>query len=304
MADTIAANWAAQWLGNYQGEQPFFLGFGLYAPHKPNFVPQKYFKAHPLAEVETPGFHQGDLDDLPPLLQKKARARKKHIHDVVIELKEQKKNVRGYLAACTYADAMLGLVLDALDESGHAERTIVVLWSDNGYHLGEKGAWAKHTLWERTSNVLFLWAGPGIAKGSKIDATVSLLDTYPTLLQLCGLPSNPELEGLSLASVLAQPDTAQDRTVLQGDGDQFALINRDWRYIRTTGSEEQLYNLREDPAEHHNLATKPEYAERLSAFAQQIPTVLAEPGLRPKDRDKLRLVIDGENFRWQRTDKQ
>ncbi len=166
MADTICANWAVEFLRtkHVPGGKPFFLGFGLYAPHKPNFVPQKYFEMYALKDIEQPGMYPGDLDDLPPLLRKKTIARKNYVDTPMRQLMCGKKAVHGYLAALTYADAMVGRVLDALDDGPYADNTIVVLWSDNGYHLGEKGCWAKHTLWERTSNVPFIWAGPGIAQ--------------------------------------------------------------------------------------------------------------------------------------------
>ncbi len=297
MADTLCANWAAQFLKTYDGDEPFFLGFGSYAPHKPNFVPQKYFKMYPLHEVEQPGMEPGDLNDLPPVLQKKMLNRRKHIDTPVRELKSGRKAVRGYLAALSYTDAMVGRVLDALAESPYADNTVIVLWSDNGYHLGEKGAWAKHTLWERTSNVPFIWAGPGVAEGEIVDTTVSLLDIYPTLIELCGLPENPENEGVSLAAALDDPASAKDRLVVQcADIDQFALINQKWRYIQTAQGEEQLYDLERDPQEHTNLAGRPELAETLKSFAARLPVDVADPGLRPKD---LRLSITGDTFKWQ-----
>jgi len=296
MADTICANWAADFVRNYDKDEPFFLAFGSYAPHKPNFVPQKYFEMYPLPDVNAPGYHPGDLDDLPPALRKKSQRRKDHIDSPLKKLKSAKKAVRGYLASLSYADAMVGRVLDALAESPHAKNTIIVLWSDNGYHLGEKGAWAKHTLWERTSNVPFIWAGPGIARDVKVDKTVSLLDTFPTLLSLCELPENPANEGVSLADILHDPSAAKDRTVIQCDGgDQFALINQNWRYVRTSGNEEQLYNVKSDPQEHRNLATDPAYQEQLDSFRAQVPVNVAGPGLRPK---QLKLVLDGDSFEW------
>ena len=303
MADTICANWAADFLKNRPANNtPFFLGFGLYAPHKPNFVPQKYFKMHPLKDIIKPGMHPNDLSDLPPALQKKSIHRKAHVHDPMHKLKCASKAVRGYLAALSYADAMVGRVLDALDNSPHAENTIVVLWSDNGYHLGEKGAWAKHTLWERTSNVPFIWAGPGIEKGHTVDTTVSLLDTYPTLLRLCGLPANPNNEGLSLTKVLADPSSATDRTVLQGNHHSFAAINQEWRYTRYDNGEEELYHVSEDPGEHTNLAENPEYQKTKATMGKHIPTEWARDGLRPKD-PQLILRTNGDKFEWITKDK-
>ncbi|MEP4077194.1 sulfatase [Haloferula sp.] len=299
MADTICANWAADFLRSGKAEEgkPFFLGFGLYAPHKPNFVPQKYFKMYPLKEVSQPGMRQGDLEDLPPLLRKKTLARKSRIDGPVRELKAGKKAVRGYLAALSYADAMVGRVLTALAEGPYAENTIVVLWSDNGYHLGEKGCWAKHTLWERTSNVPFIWAGPSIDKGAVVETTVSLLDTYPTLVDLCGLPKNPENEGVSLASILAEPDTAKDRSVLQSDRGSVAVINQEWRFTRYDNGEEELYHISEDPGEHHNLAAQSEFAGVIEKMAKDLPKQMASPGRGPGGRG-LRLKVEGENCEW------
>lgn len=297
MADTICANWAADFLRNGKAPKgkPFFLGFGLYAPHKPNFVPQKYFKMNPLKDVESPGMHPDDLADLPPTLRAKVLNRKRRIHDPLHKLKGAKKAVRGYLASLSYADAMVGRVLDALTAGPYADNTIVMLWSDNGYHLGEKGCWAKHTLWERTSNVPFIWAGPGIAKGVQVDTTVSLLDTYPTLLELCALPANPENEGTSLASILKDPGSAKDRTVLQTDYKSFALINQQWRYTRYHNGEEELYHVAKDPGEHDNLAGRSEHRKRMDVFARQLPNAISEKGQSPRD---LRLVFKGETFEW------
>lgn len=299
MADTICANWAAKRITDYKGDKPFFIAFGSYAPHKPNFVPQKYFDMYPIESVQLPEIVEGDIDDLPRNLRNRSKGRAAHVDAPMRDLKCRKQAVQGYLAALSYADAMVGRVLDALEKSPHANNTVIVLWSDNGYHLGEKGAWAKHTLWERTSNVPFIWAGPGIAKGATVDTTVSLLDTYPTLLGLCGLPKNPDNEGVSLVSVLAKPETAKDRTVLQGDRDQFALINKQWRYIRTLGGEQQLYKVDTDPGEHHNLAQNPEYKKKLNELSKQLPATVAKPGLRPR---QLRLSVKGDDFEWKPRD--
>ncbi len=234
---------------------------------------------------------------VPPLLRKRTIARKNRDDKVIRDLKSGKKMVRGYLAALSYADAMVGRVLDALENGPHADNTIVVLWSDNGYHLGEKGCWAKHTLWERTSKVPFIWAGPGIARGSTVDTTVGLLDTYPTLLELCGLPANPANEGVSLASVLETPDAAKDRTVIQCNHDSFALINQRWRYTRYGNGEEELYHVSKDPREHNNLAKSPDYADVIAEYRKRVPKKLTPQGRGPKS-GTLRAKYEDESFRW------
>ena len=137
-----------------------------------------------------------------------------------------------------------------LKASPYGDNTIVVFWSDHGYHHGEKGDWGKHTLWERTSNVPFIWAGPGVAEGARTDVTVSLIDMYPTLVEMCGLPKpRQELEGESLASTLSNPPAATDRNVFlpHMHPGEYAIINRQWRYIRYGEDGEELYDLKEIP---------------------------------------------------------
>ena len=118
-------------------------------------------------EIELPPMLESDLDDLPAKTRRQRENRKSLHHERLSKMGAVADAIRGYLACISYADAMLGRVLDALNESPYADNTIIVLWSDHGYHHGEKGQWGKHTLWERTSNVPFVWAGPGVAKGAK-----------------------------------------------------------------------------------------------------------------------------------------
>ena len=174
----------------------------------------------------------------------------------VVELGAVEQAIHGYLAAISYADAMLGRVLKALKQSSHANNTVVVLWSDHGFQHGQKGDWGKHTLWERTSNVPFIWSGRGVAKGKTINATVSLIDMYPTFVEMCGLPSVEGLEGKSLAGMLRTPAKATDRDVYLPylDPGGYAIINQKWRYIHYSDGTEELYDVQNDPHEWNNLA--------------------------------------------------
>ena len=299
MADTIRVNWAVEKL-KQKHDKPFFLGVGIYAPHFPNYCPKKYFDLYDADQIELPPYKQDDLGDLPPKIRKIKTARSR-IHQKLESLEAVDDAIHGYLACISYADAMMGRVLDALEASPYADNTIVVLWSDHGYHHGEKGDWGKHTLWERTSNVPFIWAGPGVAKGKTTDTTVSLIDMYPTFVEMCGLPQPQQtLEGQSIASTLANPESAVDRNVLlpHMNPGEFAVINRDWRYIRYGEDGEELYDLKADPNEWDNLASDQSHEEvkrRLRDFA---PKEFAPPGQSFNARRDLH--VEGNSFRWEK----
>jgi len=240
------------------------------------------------------------LDDLPENI-KRIKTNRSRIHKRLVELGAVKEALHGYLACMSYADALIGQVLDALDASPYAKNTIVVLWSDHGYHHGEKGDWGKHTLWERTSNVPFIWAGPGVAKGVDSDVTVSLIDMYPTFVELCGLPKTPQkLEGSSIAKTLANPSKAKDRKVYLPHmfPESYAIMNRDWRYIRYQDGSEELYDVRKDPNEWNNLAQKAKFTEIKKGLASAGPEQFAEPS--PKRSAKRNLILEGETYRWKK----
>lgn len=300
MADTIRANQAVEQLKR-KHDKPFFLACGFYAPHYPNYCPQKYFDLYDRDAIKTPAFKEDDLTDLPDKIRKKRENRKKQHYDKLVAMDAWKDALHGYLACTSYADAMVGRILNALAASPYADNTIVVLWSDHGYHLGEKGQWGKHTLWERTSNVPFVWAGPGVAKGARTDVTVSLIDIYPTLIGKCDLPAPRQtLEGVSLASTLRNPAAAKDRTVYLPyiNPGEYTVMNRDWRYIHYDDKNQELYNVKEDPHEWNNLASDPDYADVITRLQKSAPTRFADP--EPKLNARRDLVIEGETFRWEK----
>jgi arylsulfatase A-like enzyme len=229
---------------------------------------------------------------------KKLRTNRARIHQKLESLNAVEDAIHGYLACMSYADSMIGRVLDALETSPYADNTIVVLWSDHGYHHGEKSNWGKHTLWERTSNVPFIWAGPGVAKGKRTEVTVSLIDIYPTLADLCQLPQpRQQLEGTSIADILANPVNAKDRTVFlpHTQPGEFAAINCDWRYIRYSDGEE-LYDLKKDPNEWHNLADRPALAAVKARLASIAPKKFAPQA--QKFNVKRDLMVKDGKFEW------
>lgn len=295
MADTIRTNWACE-VVKKQHDKPFFLAVGLYCPHFPNYAPEKYFDLYDRDTVQPPAYKQNDLNDIPQPMRKQMVNRSK-IHERLVELGALDDAIHGYLASVSYADAMLGRVLDALEDSPHADNTIVVFWSDHGYHHGQKGQWGKHTLWERTTNVPFIWAGPGIPAGQRVDTTVSLIDLYPTFTDLCGLRQVDQLEGTSLAGVLNDPGTAVDRSVYVPylTPGAYAIINQDWRYIRYDNGAEELYHVRDDPNEWNNLAGDARFAAVKAGLSAKAPKTFTDP---EPDFPDLRLIIDGESFHW------
>lgn len=299
MADTIRVNWAVEQLKK-KHDKPFFLACGIYAPHFPNYCPQKYFDLYERDKIELPPIKSDDLDDLPERMKRAKIARSK-IHRELEAKGAVKDAIHGYLACMSYADAMVGRVLNALEKSPYADNTIVVLWSDHGYHHGEKYDWGKHTLWERTSNVPFIWAGPGVKKGAVTDVTASLIDMYPTLVEMCGLPKpHQKLEGVSLKETLSAPEAAKDRDVYlpyMAPG-EYAIINEGWRYITYGKDGEELYDLKADPNEWNNLANESKYDEIKKLLRKSAPKEFAPAA--PRRTIGKDLIIEGETFRWRR----
>jgi len=299
MADTLRTEWVVSKLKEKR-DKPFFLALGLYAPHIPNYCPKKYYDLYDRDNLSMPAKKADDLDDLPEPMRTKMKTREKSFKRNYEDSHLLPEAIHSYLASISYADAMIGRVLDALKASPYADNTIVVLWGDNGYHYGEKGHFGKKELWQRTSNIPFVWAGPGVAKGKKLDVTVSLIDMYPTFVEMCALPQPPqELEGVSLATTLKNPGQAKDREVYlpYTEPKGYAIINQTWRYIHYPDDTEELYNVRHDHNEWNNLAENPEYTSAKKILRAKAPKTFAAPA--PSQSVKRDLVIEGESYHWE-----
>ena len=189
-ADYRSAQWAVDRLRE-KHDKPFMLMTGFLRPHVPWFVPKKWFdKQVPAESLHLPPYKADDWDDIPEFAPNVAREPQYPTTKWAIENKEWENIVQAYLACITFVDDQVGKLLDALDASPYADNTFIFLWSDHGYHLGEKGLFKKVTLWDRSTRVPLIIAGPGLPEGQASDRVVSLLDVYPTLLDLCGLPNN------------------------------------------------------------------------------------------------------------------
>ncbi len=251
-------------------DKPFFLACGLYRPHLPWYVPQKYYDKFPLEEVQLPKVLANDWEDLPGTGQKIARG---IYHKKVLEAGQWKNAVQAYLAAINYADDLVGDLLSALKNSRYADNTIVVIFSDHGWQLGEKEHWRKFALWENVINSVLMVKSPGDKSGRVCTKNVSLVDVFPTLTELCGLEKKEGISGNSLVPLLKDPDDdSWDKAIITMLGDHHYSVRKNkWHYILYDGKEEELYDQEKDPEEWNNLAAKPEYAEKIIELKQYIP---------------------------------
>jgi arylsulfatase A-like enzyme len=229
---------------------------------------------HPLPKVVLPRVLEDDLDDVPQYARDITTL--KHVapsHDWMLGSGEWKHAVQSYLASTTFVDAQVGRVLDALDQSPHAGSTIVVLFSDHGFHLGEKHHWAKRTLWDDGTRVPLIIATPGRTAGQVSDKPAELIDIFPTLLELCGLEADPAQQGHSLVPLLDEPALAtwnHPAITSFGKGNTGVRTER-YRYIRYVDGSEELYDHRTDAHEWHNLAARPEMRGILERHRLLIP---------------------------------
>ena len=272
MGDWQVADWVAKQLKQTH-DKPFFLACGIFRPHLPWFVPRKYFERHPLEGVALPDVKEGDLDDVPPAGRRIANPGGDHRK--VTQHRQWRKAVQGYLASISFADECVGRVIAALDGSPHRENTIVVLWSDHGWHLGEKLHWRKFALWEEATHNVLMVVAPGVTQpGGRCRAPVNLLDLYPTLIDLCTLNRIDSLEGASLLPLLEDPGTERDRPTLTTYGrNNHSVRSERWRYIRYADGTEELYDHEKDALEWHNLAGDKRSAGTMEDLAKWLPEV-------------------------------
>lgn len=269
MGDAKVVNWAEKQLSTPH-EKPLFLAVGIYRPHIPWYTPAKWFEQYPIESVSLPEIRQADLADVPQAGQAMAR---RAWHEWMSKNDKWQEAVQAYLASVSFADAMVGRLLKALDDGPCADNTVIVLWSDHGYHLGQKEHWEKFALWEQTTHVPLIVSAPNSAQaGRKCERPASLLDIYPTLVDLCQLKPVKHLEGQSLTPLLREPEAPSDRAVVitQGPGNH-AIRSHHWRYIRYANGSEELYDHRKDPNEFTNLAGNDNLSAIKESLAARLP---------------------------------
>jgi iduronate 2-sulfatase len=258
-------------------ERPFFLGMGFFRPHTPFVATEKWFDKYPKDRVTLPKRQANDLEDIPDA------ALMIRPNDYGLPESDLKDCVRGYWASVSCLDAQVGQILDALDRLGLAENTIVVFFSDHGFLLGEHGQWQKQLMFEESNRVPLIFAGPGVTGRGASPRTVELLDVYPTLVELCGLPKpGHRLEGKSLVPLLKDPDAARQRPAFSqvlrhlGHGANartimgYSVRTERWRYTEWDEGREgsELYDHENDPHEFTNLAKVAAHAEQVGEMKQ------------------------------------
>jgi arylsulfatase A-like enzyme len=227
---------------------------------------------HPLEGIRVAPYKADDLDDVPPVALSINDLPMMPSTEWALKSGEWKAMTQAYLACISFVDHQIGRVLEALENSAYASNTVVVLWSDHGYRLGEKGTFAKHALWEPATNAPLIFAAPGLPEGKVIDTPAEMLSVYPTLLDICGLPAYGRTEGKSLVSVMHTEKKDEGAYALTTFGrNNHGIKSGGYRYIRYEDGGEELYDHRTDPDEWTNLAGQAGYTEVIEAMIRYLP---------------------------------
>ncbi len=263
-------------------DKPFFLTLGLWRPHTPFTSPKRFFEMYDprSLQIPIPGWREDDMEDIPPLGQKLAEVWGERFEICGSENPDMwRKFLHGYLAGTTFADWSAGRVIETLEKGKYADNTIVVFWSDNGYHCGEKNHWEKTTLWEQAALTPLAIRLPGMGNaGKRCTRPVNTIDLYPTLVDCCGLkPPGHKLEGMSLRPLLEDPKAAWERPSITTYGENyFSARDERYRYIRYPDGSEELYDHQTDPHEFANLANQAEMKAAKAKLAKWMPKTWAK----------------------------
>jgi choline-sulfatase len=269
--DHADATWAIEQL-KQQTEKPFFLTVGFYRPHVPLYAPERFFDEIPEDKIQLPIVKENDSDDIPAITKEIVVSRHSPPHDWFVKTNNWRKAVQAYLACIRFTDEQVGRLLDALDASPHAKNTIVVLYSDHGFFLGEKDHWAKQSLWERATRVPLIISAPGYNQGASSPRPAELLSLYPTLIELCGLTKNNDIDGNSLVPLLKNPQVEWKQPALTTHyQNNHSVRTERYRYTRYNDGSEELYDHQTDPNEWTNLANLPEHNALKKELAAWFP---------------------------------
>ena len=300
MGDGQIADWSAERLIQSH-EQPIFMAVGFYRPHIPLFAPKKYFDLYDGLDIQLPPVKADDLADLSPTARERGlEATTAGSHATVLKYQQWEAAVTAYLACVSFINAQVGKMLDAIDAGPNADNTVVLLWGDHGWHLGEKQHWGKWTGWQRSTHVPLIivparnMTTSQFSVGQKCMEAVSLLDLYPTLIELCKLPPREGLSGRSIVPLMRNPTQETDRSVMTTfDRGNYSLMGSRWHYIRYADGSEELYDLQSDPNEWNNLGTEAKYLTIRQAYAALLPK--AEASSKDLIKKKVRSKIKSDS---------
>jgi arylsulfatase A-like enzyme len=292
LADVQIADAAITALKASPADQPFFIAAGFRLPHLPCYATQAWFDLYPENQVLLPEIREDDRADLPKFAD--------FLHWRLPELRlttlqgaqQWRPLVRSYLACTSCMDAQVGRLLTALEASGRADETLVILWSDHGWHLGEKGITGKNSLWNESTRVPLIFAGPGVHADQKCSQPVELLDIFPTLLDLAHLPARTDLEGHSLLPQLKDATISRPwPAITTHNPGNHSVRTAEWRYTQYADGSEELYHETTDPHEWTNLASAPEHSAIKATLRALLPSTSAPPA--PGSKQRL-LTYDAE----------
>jgi iduronate 2-sulfatase len=261
-----------------QGDRPFFLAAGFYRPHCPYVAPKKYFDLYPLESISVPEVSKEWAAGVP----RPALASTRPWPSFGVSREQAIESKRAYYAAISFVDSQIGRLLDALDRLQLTDKTIIVFWSDHGYHLGEHGLWMKQSLFENSARAPLIIASPSQkAKGQGSPRVVEFVDIYPTVADLAGLKPPENLAGVSVRPLLDEPKAKWERPaytqVMRGQFPGYTVRTERYRYTEWNGGKNgvELYDYEVDPAEEKNLAAEPKYADTVATMKKLLPPLAA-----------------------------
>lgn len=284
MGDGRIANWAAEHLREKaDSKKPFFLAAGFYRPHIPLYAPRKYFEFYTVNSTIVPDVPPDDLDDVDTAAIALSHSiQTAGLHENVLRHSQWKDAVAAYLACISFVDAQIGILLDALDHGPYADNTVIILWSDHGWHLGEKEHWGKITGWERATRVPLVIVpaksdSDNYEIGSHCNEPVGLIDLFPTLVEMCDLNPIAELDGVSLVPQLIEPVAKTDRAVITTvDKGIYTIRDQRWRLIHYANGSQELYDHGNDPHEWRNLVDDGRYVGIKRYLEKKLPDTVLE----------------------------
>ncbi len=270
MPDHAVVSWCIEKM-NEKSDRPFFIAAGLVKPHMPFSVPKKWFDMFPLDQIQLPPHLTDDLADVPPAGVKMAKPDGDHAR--IVASGRWKEAVQAYLATIAFCDYQVGRLLDAWEKSPRRDSTVICLWSDHGWSLGEKSHWRKFALWEEPTRTVHIWKVPGLTPADvRCDRPVDYSSIYPTTLALASIPIPSHADGKDVSSLLRDPASSWSQPAITTHGrGNHAVRSEDWRYIRYANGDEELYHDAKDPLEYVNLAAKPEFSAKKAELAAYLP---------------------------------